>query len=140
MNYIVFDLEWNQGMNEEIEDDLKFEIIELAAIKLNADLDIIDEFRQVVRPVIYKKLHPIIKDLTGFSEKELKKGISFEECISKFLEWIGTEEYRFCTWATQDLYELQKNMNHYGMNLVKKPPLYYYDIQKLFSINITRSS
>ena len=52
MNYIVFDLEWNQGMNEEIEDDLKFEIIELAAIKLNADLDIIDEFRQVVRHVI----------------------------------------------------------------------------------------
>ncbi len=134
MNYIVFDLEWNQDMNDEIVNDVKFEIIEIAAIKLNDELEITGEFKEIIRPVIYKKLHPIIKELTGFKENELRKGITFPECITKFMNWIGTDEYRFCTWATQDLYELQKNMNHYGMYLVEKPPLYYYDIQKLFSI------
>ena len=41
MNYIVLDLEWNQG-NEEKEKQLKelpFEIIEIGAIRLNGQME-----------------------------------------------------------------------------------------------------
>ena len=44
MNYIVFDLEWNQcpyGKNREVK-TLPFEIIEIGAIKLNKDSEYVD--------------------------------------------------------------------------------------------------
>lgn len=135
MNYIVFDLEWNQGIGNKYKKELEFEIIEIAAIKLNNDLEFVDKFEAVIKPVIHKRLHPIIKELTGFTEEELDKGKLFKDVIEDFINWIGNEEYRFCTWATQDLKELQENMRFYGKYLVDKPPLYYYDIQKLFSFS-----
>ena len=59
MNYIVFDLEWNQcpfGKGRENE-KLPFEIIEIGAIKLNDQGEQLEEFHRVIRPVVYKKLH-----------------------------------------------------------------------------------
>ena len=44
MNYIILDLEWNQG-NEQKEKQLKelpFEIIEIGAVKLNSRMEICD--------------------------------------------------------------------------------------------------
>ena len=45
MNYIVFDLEWNQG-NPQREPEVygvPFEIVEIGAIKLNEDKEMIGE-------------------------------------------------------------------------------------------------
>lgn len=138
MKYIVFDLEWNQAMNVHYSDSkMQFEIIEIAAIKLDEQLNIVDEFQSIIRPRLYKKLHPVIKEITGFTEEELYKGDKFEDVIKRFLDWCG-EDYTFCTWATQDLTELQNNMRYYGMKLVEKPPLLYYDIQKLFSVDVDK--
>ena len=46
MNYIVFDLEWNQcpdGKEKEIK-DMPFEIIEIGAVKLDSQRRVIDTF------------------------------------------------------------------------------------------------
>ncbi|MCI6795351.1 MAG: DNA polymerase III, partial [Lachnospiraceae bacterium] len=46
MNYIVFDLEWNQcpyGKNREVR-ELPFEIIEIGAVKLDADRNYVDSY------------------------------------------------------------------------------------------------
>ena len=59
MNYIVFDLEWNQcpyGKERE-NDKLPFEIIEIGAVKLNKQFEIMDNFQCLVQPMVYKKLH-----------------------------------------------------------------------------------
>lgn len=140
MNYIVFDLEWNQASNIHYSDNrMQFEIIEIAAFKLDEKLNIVDEFQSIVRPKLYKTLHPVIKEITGFTEKELSGGQDFKTAAQRFVEWCG-EDYMFCTWATQDLNELQNNMRYYGMKLVDKAPLLYYDIQKLFSIQVDNNS
>ena len=51
MNYIILDLEWNQG-NEQKEKQLKelpFEIIEIGAVKLNSRMEICDSFHELIR-------------------------------------------------------------------------------------------
>lgn len=47
MNYIVFDLEWNQNPDGRKHPDsrLPFEIIEIGAVKLNEKREIVDTFQ-----------------------------------------------------------------------------------------------
>ena len=50
--FIVLDLEWNQSPagKEGSMNRLPFEIIEIGAVKLNKNLQIISEFRRLIRP------------------------------------------------------------------------------------------
>lgn len=135
MNYIVFDLEWNQcpyGKEREIQ-ELPFEIIEIGAVKLNEKREVVDTFQQLVRPAVYRKLHFRTKEIIAMSEQELKNGIGFSSAVREFLNWCG-EDYKFCTWGSVDLTELQRNMKYYGVLKLLSGPVYYYDIQKLFSL------
>ena len=129
------DLEWNQGSyaNEYNHSDLSFEIIEIGAVKLDDDFEITDRYQQVIRPRIYKRLHYKIREITQFTYEELKAGMDFRRAIREFLEWCG-DDYMFVTWGSMDLVELQKNMKHYGMERVLDFPLFYIDLQKMFSL------
>jgi hypothetical protein len=40
----------------------------------------------------------------------------------------------FCTWGPSDLMELQRNLSYHGLENPFPFPLFYYDIQKIFSI------
>lgn len=135
MNYIVLDLEWNQspyGKSGE-QKSLPFEILEIGAIKLNENREIVDRYEGLVRPQVYKDLHfetqKIIK--TELSEYT-QTGRIFSVVAREFLKWCG-EDPMFCTWGTLDLMELQRNMKYYGISYLLKGPIKYYDVQKLFS-------
>ncbi len=133
MNYIVLDLEWNQGNEETEQKDLNFEIIEIGAIKLNESKVMISEFSQLIRPQVYKELHKFTSRLIHLQMQELERGRSFAEVAADFLEWCG-ENPLFCTWGPLDLSELQSNMKYYGMKPLARGPLKYLDVQKLFSL------
>lgn len=135
MNYIVFDLEWNQSPNgkEDSVDHLPFEIIEIGAVKLDEGFCQVGEFHKLIRPQVYKKLHFKISEVTHMDMRKLcQEGQRFEDVIREFVEWCGEEEYCFCTWGSMDLTELQRNMAYYGLDIPFPRPLLYYDIQKLF--------
>lgn len=134
MNYIVFDLEWNQsstvpGTNQEV----PFEIIEIGAVKLNEDRVMIDEFSALIKPQIYKTMHYMTSKLVHIKMAELKHEQPFDEVMTKFLEWCG-EDYMFCTWGPLDITELQRNMKYYKFNPFVDGPLKFYDVQKLFAL------
>lgn len=134
MNYIVLDLEWNQspkGKDGELS-QIPFEIIEIGAIKLDESGNIIDSFNKLIKPVVYKELHHIIKDITGFTMKELNKGESFPTVAQAFINWCG-DEYKFCTWGSLDITELFRNMRYHHIPL-PKPPIFYFDLQRIFNI------
>ncbi len=135
MDYIIFDLEWNQGSRSSSarEERLPFEIVEIGAVKLNKNREMISEFSELIKPQIYHEMHYITSRLLHLHMKELEKGKSFEEVIKKFLKWCG-DDCVFCTWGTLDLLELQRNMAFYNMKPLSDRPLKYYDIQKLFSL------
>lgn len=136
MNYIVFDLEWNQsntGREPEAE-ALPFEIIEIGAVKLNNELKPVGEFNKLIRPQVYHEMHRITGRLIHIDMDQLKRGDLFPGVAEEFLHWIGEEEYTFCSWGPLDLGELQKNMRYYNMEPLSKGPIAFLDVQKLFSI------
>ena len=135
MNYIVFDLEWNQspGGKRWSNSRLPFEIIEIGAIKLNEEKEIVDSFQRLIKPQVYNWIHDSIHEVIHMNYKDLQKGTLFPQAITEFLEWCG-EEYIFFTWGNQDVMELQRNMKYYGKLSLLKGPVTYYDVQKLFAI------
>ena len=134
MNYIVFDLEWNQpiGANAHHKRLLSFEVIEIGAVKLNDAFEAIGVFDEYIKPTVYKKLNYHTKDMLGISMKDLENGRRFTQVAKSFLGWCG-EDCMFCSWGTQDLSELQKNMSYYGMKPLSDGPIPYIDLQKVFS-------
>ncbi len=135
MNYIVLDFEWNQS-NTGREPEVKvipFEIIDIGAVKLNSDREMIDEYNQLVKPAVYQQMHRITSSLIHLRMKDLEKGKPFMEVIREFFSWCG-DDYVYCTWGPLDLYELQRNMNYYNMEPLSDVPIRFLDVQKLFSI------
>ena len=135
MDYIVFDLEWNQsntGREPEIE-ELPFEIIEIGAVKLNNEMKFISEFSQLIKPKVYQEMHYITRKLIHMQMEELQCGKPFPLVIDEFLEWCGKDSI-FCTWGPLDLVELQRNMSFYNMQPLSDKPFQFLDVQKLFSL------
>ena len=135
MNYIVLDLEWNQAAdnNDSRSKMLTFEIIEIGAVKLNSNMEIVDTFHELIRPQVYEEMHKITERLIQIHMEDLKDCRFFGEVMQDFLEWCGAER-TFGTWGPQDLTELQRNMTFFGMEPLGKGPFQFFDIQKMFSI------
>ena len=135
MDYIVLDLEWNQSPNGKGTENkaVPFEIVEIGAIKLNADFEIVSEFSEIIAPRIYRQMHRITQELIHLDMEQLSHGGAFPDVIRRFFDWCGSD-YRFCTWGMMDLTELQRNMKYYDIDGHLGYPLMYYDVQKLFSI------
>lgn len=142
MNYIIFDLEWNQcGSETEMITQpvcLPGEIIEIGAVKLDDAFQKIDELRLYIKPKYYEKLHRRIVTLTGIRDKTLaEQGLSFPEAYEKFRAFCG-EEYSFMTWSTSDLPILIDNMLLHGIDISDLPDT--YDLQRIFCKEIMRFS
>lgn len=133
MNYIVLDLEWNQGRDTEIRKDLLFEIIEIGAVKLNRKMEIVSNFNRLIKPQVYKELHYITEKLIRLTKEDLMKEDSFVEVMEDFLEWCG-KDFMFATWGPLDLHELQQNMKYYYMDPIENGRVKFLDLQKLFSL------
>ncbi len=135
MNYIVLDLEWNQCPAGKAEENtsLRFEIIEIGAVKLDESLTLTDRFREVVRPQVYQSLHYKTKEIIALRAIDFEDARIFPEVARDFLAWCG-EDAVFCTWGSADLTELQQNLAYYEIPSPFPFPLLYYDIQKIFSI------
>ena len=135
MNYIIFDLEWNQSPSGKTysNKNLPFEIVEIGAVKLNSCFKEVGRFSELVRPRVYKNINYIIGNIIHIREEELKKARPFKEVMESFLQFCGTN-YIFCTWGNLDLLELQRNMKYFGMKPLSEGPICFIDVQKVFAL------
>ncbi len=135
VNYIVFDLEWNQAadLKTRRENRLLFEIIEIGAIKLNEKKELLGDFHELIKPQVFHAMNQVTGELIHLKMEQLEDCRSFSEVAADFLAWCGSD-YIFCTWGNLDLTELQKNMDYYNMTPVSEKTIRFYDVQKLFSI------
>jgi len=137
ITYIVFDLEWighPQGKSEEYK-AFPFEIIEIGAVKLDADRNPVDEFTELIRPQVFSLsgLYYKVREMLHVESADLEKAAEFPEVAARFLTWCGTG-YRFVTWGSMDLTEFQRNLAHYNMGSCFTKPVLYYDAQKIFAL------
>lgn len=128
--YIVFDLEWNNAYSYSANGFVN-EIIEIGAVKLDERLNVVDTFKQLVKPAITKKLSSRCKKLTNITNEEVKNnGIPFKQAIADFAQWSSGEGNVFLSWSNSDLYVLADNykmiIKNLDINFIKK----YCDAQK----------
>jgi DNA polymerase III epsilon subunit-like protein len=116
MNHIVLDLEFNQPFNKTIiNKECPHEIIEIGAIKLNDNYDVIDTFRVFVKPIYYKAINKNVSWKTGIKTNDLEYGIDFNIVISDFTKWIGNE-YIIYTWSDNDYRVMKMNCEFHRFN------------------------
>ena len=121
MEYIVFDLEFNQGfdkkLNKTVSDEkCPFEILQIGAVKLDADLNIIDTFNTFVKPNIYKEIHPFIKKMTNIIHEDVKDAPNFPQAFNNFKEFMNNDKNILCVWGNGDLKEVYRNIKYYNLS------------------------
>ncbi|MBY6894408.1 exonuclease domain-containing protein [Clostridium botulinum] len=124
MNYIIFDLEFNQGYNNQIEIKCPFEIIQIGAIKLNENFTTIDTFNALVKPEIYSDLNPFVKNLTNLTMDSLNKANTFREVYKDFLKFLNKDKNILCIWGMTDMKELFRNIVYYELDTESIPKEY----------------
>ena len=138
MNYIVMDLEWNQsGTKYRAERNgvrLAGEIIEIGAVRVNENMEILEQYCQYVKPECYQKMNRNVTELTDITDDMIADGRPFKEVITEFLEWCGGDA--FLTWSENDIIMIEDNMLFHGMDIDHLPKC--YDMQLLFDDQVTQ--
>lgn len=136
MSYIVFDLEWNQPYSH----DIGFlrragmavtgEIIQIGAVKLDDNLQLVDTFNIIVKPVFLQRMHRHVKNLTGITDSMLKTGVPFENALRLFKKWCGPVPVLF-SWGADDVVVLRENVR---LHKIKEKWEYnWFDGQRIYS-------
>lgn len=144
MNYISLDLEFNgafdfatgrQGVSDEA---CHHEVIQIGAVKMNEEREIIDRFNVYIKPSIYPRLNPFISEVIKMKTSDFKDADGFEKGFLSFKEFLGGEANVFVVWGSSDLPILYENISYYG--LVKEPLiLKYINIQPYVGSLLGRS-
>lgn len=137
MEYIVFDLEFNQGFDRSLNKTVSnercpFEIMQIGAIKLDSNFNIIDTFNSFVKPEIYKVIHPFVGKMTNITMKDISNAPSFVQVYKDFRKFISSKNPILCVWGSGDLKELYRNINYYDLPS-KSLPKEYINIQQYAS-------
>jgi len=128
MNYIVFDLEMNNKWGSSIH-----EIIEIGAVKINEDLEIVGGYQSFIRPKTHAILSKLIRRKTQIRQEWVDEARDLPWVLKEFKDWIGDEDFFLCGWGRDDLLTMERNfkMNEFAESeyeLLKN----YRDIQKSF--------
>lgn len=139
MNYIVLDMEWNQPFNMKsmVKSPVMLygEIVQIGAVKLDEDYHILDNFKIMVSPKYYTKMHKKVSKLTRITTEELQYGFPFPVAFKHFRKWCG-EEFCFLTWGLDDIDMLRSNMVLHEINTEWIPAA--YNIQAIFDDQIAK--
>jgi len=112
MNYIVYDLEATCWENEFEARGKRREIIEIGAVLLDKEGNVINQFESFVQPIAQPMLSDFCQKLTTISQVDVNQADKFPEVIEDFKEWIGAntgEEYLLCSWGFFDKSALIKD-------------------------------
>ena len=113
MKYIILDLE---ATCEKDNRDFTNEIIEVGAVKVNENLEVVSEFSSFVKPVINPILTEFCKQLTTISQTDIDSAAEFKDVAEKFIAWIGNDSYVLCSWGFYDKTQLKKDCALHGVN------------------------
>lgn len=137
MEYIVFDLEFNQGFDKKKNKTISnekcpFEIIQIGAIKLDSKFNLIDTFNSYVKPNLYKDIHPFVGKMTNIKISDVLNAPTFPQVYKEFKRFISSKNSILCVWGSGDLKELYRNITYYELPS-KTLPKSYINIQQYAS-------
>lgn len=131
MFYVVLDLEWNNSYSKKNKGFVN-EIIEIGAVIVNKEFEVIDTFSVFIKSQLSRKLTTRVKKLTNISNEDIRTGLPFSKAFSEFSKWLGVRDHIILTWGDADIRVLIDNYKYFnGIEVVpflKK----YIDLQKYF--------
>ena len=134
-NLVLFDLEWNIGYQpflfnyHGVQQTFRGEIIEIGAVKIDEDANVLDTFSIHLRPRIFRCLQHHIAKVTGLTQEDLDKGEPIIQGLRRFMKWCGPDA-EFAEWGMDDVPVLKQNL--FLCNLDESCPTVWYDLQQLF--------
>ena len=134
-NLVLFDLEWNIGYQpytfnyHGVQQTFRGEIVEIGAVKIDEDANVLDTFSIHLRPRIFRKLQHHIAKVTGLTQADLDKGEPIVQGLRRFMQWCGPDA-EFAEWGMDDVPVLKQNL--YLCNIDESKPTVWYDLQQVF--------
>ncbi|MBO5726691.1 MAG: exonuclease domain-containing protein, partial [Clostridia bacterium] len=108
MNFIILDLEWDSAYCKKKNGFIN-QIIQIGAVKLDENLNFIDNFNRTVRSSVSKKVTKRFTELTGITTEDMLSGIPLDSAVSEYNEWVG-DDFVTLTWSNSDLYAIISNV------------------------------
>lgn len=110
MNIIILDLEWDSAFSVKNQRFIN-QIIQIGAVKLNEQCEIVDTFSVTVKSSLSKKLTRRFVELTGITSEQMREGVPLKEAVEAYNEWAGKGTLTM-TWSTSDLYTIIENCRY----------------------------
>jgi inhibitor of KinA sporulation pathway (predicted exonuclease) len=116
MRYIVVDLEatcWKESVDRN-----RSETIEIGAVCLESgDGPVVSEFAEFIKPVVEPTLSDFCTQLTSITQADVDEADYFWSVFPRFVEWIGDEPYRLCSWGGYDLNQFRRDCDRHKLEL-----------------------
>lgn len=123
---IIFDLEWNGGVQDGIPLN---EILQIGAVRLERiGGQILDSFCAYIRPCVHKEYSSAAAKLPDISLYEASE-LDFPSVWVDFIHWCAGDQL-LGTWGSSDLYVLRQNVRYWKLPF--DFPWGFYDIQEAF--------
>lgn len=121
MNHIIIDLEMNTSSKDS---EMKNEIIEIGAVKLNDDFHEISRFHTYSHPE-NGEITEIITSLTGIKQYDVENAPLFHESMDSFIKWAGEGDFIVYSWSNCDKKQIEyeaayKKYFHERLDYIKK--------------------
>lgn len=104
-HFIIYDLEatcWRSRAPKRVE------VIEIGAVKVDENLDIIDEFCMFIKPLLHPEISKFCTQLTSITQADVNHAPEFDEAIEAFEEWMAPHQVRtvLMSWGEFDKRQL----------------------------------
>ncbi len=108
MHFIILDLEWDTAYCKRKKGFIN-QIIQIGAVKLDDEFNIVDKFSRTIRSSVSKKVTKRFTELTGITTDDMLSGVSLDSAVSDYNGWIGDNTVTL-TWSNSDLYAIMSNV------------------------------
>ena len=110
MFYVVVDLEMCKvPRNKKRLYRYKNEIIQIGAVLLDDNYEIVDQFDEYVMPE-YGEIDPFISDLTGISKEDVVNADTIEAVLDSFINCLPDEDVTGVSWSESDEIQLRREI------------------------------
>ena len=133
-SYVVMDLEMCNVPKDKRTAEFwwKNEIIQIGAVLMDEDYEIVDEFKSFVQPQ-YGEIDDFIQRLTGISQADVADAPCAAEVLAAFTAWLPEDAY-VISWSETDAVQIERELEAKEIDL---PELDWYldewlDCQAMF--------
>ena len=136
MDYIIFDMEWNQPVPADRPAHGKprlkrGEIIQIGFFALDEKLEIKHSEKMNIKPVCYTVMNKYVSALTGITQKDIDSGLGFIEALDRMKEHFG-EDTVLLTWGEDDMPLLRENLKYHRREDYPLPAR-HYNLQRIYA-------